>query len=1532
MSKYIRNNDLFNGAYLKRVIADTSFPRKREPPTDAGKKLKRLLELWIELRGQFVNDLPESKPLSKPFTGLPATVKPIGNVSEGNVENLFAARLLEDVLEYSCDSQKTILLDGLPDKKQLKKRRPDIILFRDRKAHQSAVKESGKDMKTTSGVKFCRDADFVMDVKRFDKGVGSDETKEEGKKRKDAGAAQDVDQVLNYIKGCGKTWGVLTNGRSWRLMRQGKTTEHLRFDLVLLLEDLRKRYGVVQREKVMEEAFTEEDLNNFGLFYYFFGHPAVGGGYLDLLHREGEADNRRVSDILRENAHQSVQMIAEGFRRYKGNNYPEKPSQSELDHLRELSLIFLYRLLFILKAEAQGLLPMWTETGAETTYARFISTKAIFSELSKHSDSVLQGVSECFDKLKKLFGLINTGGEYDVPAYNGGLFDNDIHKELAELRLNDVVIKHILNKLIYLTESESVPYADLDVRDFGDIYEGLLEQRLVLDEIDGGPCLALRNKKGERKASGSYFTPESLVDHIVRETITPLLDACKKDPLKILSLKILDPAMGSAHFLVKVVDVIAWRLTVDCDPLDKGAPDDNGPAEYEYWKRKVVENCIYGVDMNPMAVELAKVALWLHTASLGQPLSFLDHHLKCGNSLVGADLGEIAGPGLESRKLKSGVVWEPVAPPKIVDDNPAVRSKKKKKKESKQLELPFPIDTHLFSGILESVSTILHRPSNTPADIKNKRRDYLMKINQRLEAHRLLCDLWCAQWFIVEPDQDGVAVYESYNGLYARLKEICGVTDEDERRKAIEKINDDPFVKRIMKACNEGYGPRPMRFFHWQLEFPEVAFTEHGELKESFGFHALVGNPPWDKVKPAKRDFYGPFNEEVANRQGRSLDTLIAQMEKENPELEQQWAKYERVINRTNEFLSQNSAYKYQVAYVDGKKTGGDPDLFRYFTERTVHCISKNGRVGFLVPCTLWQGQGCTGLRRLLFEKCKLSSIYTFENYRKWAFDIDSRFKFTAFSFESCPPPENHTFPAAFMLRDTKVFEGKMQERVLNLSAELVQSVSPASMALIDVKSEMEARFIKKIHEKHPLLGNSESGWNPFYKRELDMTNDSWRFKTREWMKDRGFTKIFPKRHEDGTWTQEQEGPASAALPESLPEGGEYWISADVNWYRERRYIERTVVINGKEKTFFIHPDDLNLENSKKFDREKDYRRIFPGERYTALYEGRMVHIFDHTQKRYLRGEGRKAIWEDISINDKQIQSRIFICKAETEQKPESRIAFCDITGATNERSILASLLGAENLAGNTTPCLMVDSTEKTLILLSILCSFCSDLIIRYRISTHVNWIYLANLAVPAFSSIPDETKKTICKHVVKLNCTTPELADVWNAVFPDAPWTYQSAERDLWKRAEIRADLDAIVAELYELTVEEYACILTGFPLLDRDQPPLPGDYFLTEGDDRSKSKGQEGVSWIETEWGVYEMKPRSFITRDLALRTYMQRKNYPPPQKLDEWFRDKAGLDPEGSLSRFRIGETKDLIERITLAKKQGSVAYAPTNRGGD
>jgi len=580
------------------------------------------------------------------------------------------------------------------------------------------------------------------------------------------------------------------------------------------------------------------------------------------------------------------------------------------------------------------------------------------------------------------------------------------------------------------------------------------------------------------------------------------------------------------------------------------------------------------------------------------------------------------------------------------------------------------------------------------------------------------------------------------------------------------------------------------------------------------------------------------------------------------------------------------------------------------------------------MPCS------CTGLRRLLLQERTVESLYTFENYRKWAFNIHSSFKFTAFVARGSAPEASHTFPAAFMLRDTKVLEGLLAERIVTLDRRMIESLSPDTLALLDFRCDADAKIMARLHREYPRLGDKKkSGWDVTYRCELHMTNDSWLFRTREWMRERGFTCVMPVRGDDGAWTQqvtEYGCPLSDERRASLPPGGEYWVAGNAHYYRDRGYQARSMDLPAGPTECCIHRDDLAEVNKPRSRFDEKHFRIIPEGIYTALYEGRMVHNFDHAQKAYVSGEGRKAIWRDLGLYEKALYPKVFVCPTAVRAFPAARAGFCDVTGATNERTTLASIIPQTSLAGNKVPTLRGAPIE-TLSVSAVLNSFTWDAMIRLRVSTTMNWLYLEQTPVPSATRTSEAAKIA-----AQLCCTTPELADYWRAVVPDEPWTYDSAQRDPWKRAELRAEIDAIVAELYGLSVSEYARILTGFPLLDRDQPVLQGDFFATECDeDRAKKlkPAEKGTKWDENDGGVWQLKPRSFITRDFALLTYIKRRMAAAdpdahiPANLETWFLDKVGIDPSGPLSRFRIGEIKDLERRVEQARAKGAVPYIPT-----
>ncbi|MEI8095330.1 MAG: N-6 DNA methylase [Spirochaetales bacterium] len=1058
-----------------------------------------LLAFWAKHRDTFVEQLPADLFSGGRSGGWRARS---ANQSESAVEQGLIREVLAQVFHFEIANNQTFKMNPTVASELSNKagnNRPDMVLFDRAEKHQGAMSRLAHD---TDGGRFCKEATFILDAKKFQKPIGADAT------------MADIDQVERYLRGYDTPWGILSNGRDWRLIQQGDRLSHLTFHLVDLLEDI-----LVHREGVP----SEDDVQAFRVFYQVFG-PQSRAVLHDLTHAT-EAEERHVRQVLQDNAHNAVELLALGFWSKKANAaVAGSLEQAALDQLREFSLIFLYRLLFLFKAEAQGLLPVSDENGAPTPYGDNLSTAMIFQVIQGGSESGRPLRMDGFHRLKSLFAAVNAGhDDLHIPAYNGGLFEPHKHQQLDAFELDDATLYDVFAQLIFLDQAANkpVPYADLDVRDLGDIYEGLLEQRLVAKYKGGAPYLELVNQKGERKASGSYFTPDRLAEHLVRQTVEPLLlalpgESNEAQVKRILSLKVVDPSMGSGHFLVKVIDVMALWLTLHCDPLEADAPADSGAKELMYWKAQVAEHCVYGVDYNPMSVELAKVAVWLHTARRDKPLTFLDHHLKVGNSLVGANLKSLTDAGLAYKTAKSGDGGKWVAP--AFETPPELGGKSK---TPKQPGLPFELDHNLLTQVLGSIQTILDRPANEAAEVKQKEKDYFEAVGTRLEAFKLLADLWCAQWFVAEPTAANAHQWNSPGGLYDKVKDVCHIPDDAGRTAALRSLDGEPLVVRLRSLVESGFGPRRFAFFHWELEFPEVFFAIDGATRPNAGFDAVVGNPPWDKLKPATKDFYSPWSPEVANTQGKSLDRLVEALDKQYPLLVQGWTDYQTGIENLVWYLSASGAYRYQTMEVDGKKTGGDPDLFRYFVERSVHLTAPGRRVGLVVPGTLWQGAGTSALRVLLLKTNRTERLEVYENYRKWAFDIDTRFKFTTFVAQRQPGAVGGSEPitCAFMLRSAAYLDGREPHRRVELSLTQIEALSPGNRSLLDFRSGAEALLAARIYAQPGVarFNAPETGMMATYSRELDMTNDAKLFKSPEWMRQRGFSLVTAVRNADGS-------------------------------------------------------------------------------------------------------------------------------------------------------------------------------------------------------------------------------------------------------------------------------------------------------------------------------------------------------------------------------------------------------------------------------
>jgi hypothetical protein len=606
-------------------------------------------------------------------------------------------------------------------------------------------------------------------------------------------------------------WAILTNGNKWRLYcRDAHPTHYFELNFEVAVQSLK----------------------NFMIFAVLFSPTAFaqyteGRCPLDDLRDEALQHQTALEDDLRKRIFVILTRLANGFYKQAEN----KVSKDKLDELYENCLIFLYRLLFVLYAEGLNLLPVKPGgAGSNKNYRERYSLQRLLPQLKNPLKFTSDEFVDLYEDMLKLFHLINgnqpsLNKKCDVPLYNGRLFDSKKYPLLEKWRLGEKTLAEVLRGLMFskipvgkgeqekFDFGETIDYADLEVRQLGSIYEGLLENHLELE--DSG--LVLKEDRAERKATGTYYTPDYIVRYIVENTLGPLCDEIDKSKevktainkgLKdnsfakaVLKLKVLDPAMGSGHFLVRATESLADKIfnhpttALQVEKVLRGlSPED---AEIAYWRRRVVESSIYGVDLNPLAVELAKLSLWLTCIATDQPLSFLDHHLRPGNSLIGTKL-------------------------KDLDALP-------KKKKTKQIFLFAPGLRKAVSDAMKALNEIIEMESKDLSIIKEKETRWHKEVRTRLEPYRTVADLWTSTLFGTKIDEIE----------YQNLAKLMVLNPKPRTKESVRlKKKIEPYLGFYEVTKNK-------MFFHWELEFPEVFFNEDGTPKENPGFDTVIGNPPY---------------------------------------------------------------------------------------------------------------------------------------------------------------------------------------------------------------------------------------------------------------------------------------------------------------------------------------------------------------------------------------------------------------------------------------------------------------------------------------------------------------------------------------------------------------------------------------------------------------------------------------------------------------------------------------------------------------
>ena len=1257
---------------------------------------------------------------------------------------------------------------------------PDMLLLPDDTAKQLALKEKKEDRRYRHGI-------AILEAKRWmrplDRGDSTD--------RLDPGTPSN--QILRYLSAAevasdrAVRWGMLTNGRLWRLYYQGarsRSEEFLEIDLAALM-------GV---PGIPGDIFDGGDSRHgIKIFLCMFQRAA-------FLAQDWDAQRRTFHEYALAEARQYEEKVSQDLgRRVFATVFPdlanalavgdpEAPSPltgAYLDQVRHAALILLYRLLFVLYAEDRALLPIRNKSYFD------YSLRRIREEVRDKRDSgtaFSTTAARTWDDLRNLFAAIAQGDSaLGLPAYNGGLFDDTQTPLLARTRITDAMLAPVIDELSRRSDllRAWINYRDLSVQHLGSIYERLLEYRLDPD----GERIVPRPTSFARKDSGSYYTHDDLVKLLIKETVGPLVaervaafDArikeCRSkkafkpgewemldalDPASgILGLRVCDPAMGSGHFLVSLVDYLAdqvleamshaaesviaqpWARDISnvwVSPLVARIADIRGrilkSANAHGWtvtleqlddrhivRRMILKRVIHGVDKNPMAVELAKVALWLHTFTVGAPLSFLDHHLRCGDALFGGRLGQLTA---ELGKLAGNLLQQ--------DDLRRVDSARSTMQAIGELTDIDIAEAHHSKALMAQIEDSL-RPLQRALDFIQARR-WVGKV-EAAEYKQTWVDLLTNEY--------GDDLLESIELLSKR-----GIRLHGERQKRAHRV-----VQAALALAAD------IRFLHWELAFPMV-WGAAGSGARSGGFDAVIGNPPWDRIKLQQVEWFAERQPDIA-KAARAADRkrMIIELQQRGDPL---WSDYQQ---------AQAEAETAARVARDGGDypllSGGDINLYSLFVERAQSLVHPRGIVGLLTPSGIAADKGAAEFFRSIATSGRLAVLYDFENKKVFFPDIHASFKFCTLVFGG----EGRSFAAsrcAFYLHAISDLDDA--DRVLVLAADDFATVNPNTGAAPIFRSRRDADITTAIYRRQPVLVDRRSdppkkAWPVRYVTMFHMTNDS---------------KLFLRRDE-----LEKQG--------WYPIGGNRWKKGPAN--------------------------------------------------AVPLYVGRMIYNYDHRSSGVTVNEDNlhhAASSDSLSTEDKENPDsypvpQYWIVESEIPEKERRKwaLGFRDIARATDMRTMIAAIVPT-TAAGNTLPLISLDTArdedyaEIIPLLVANFNSLTFDFITRQKAqSTHINWYIVEQLPMIRPEQFQAEIGQIriadfIRCEVLRLSYTAHDLAPFARDLGYDGPPFRWDAD----DRRHRMARLDALFFHLYGIDREDAAYILDTFPIV-RAQDEKAFKRYLTK------------------------------------------------------------------------------------------------------
>ncbi len=868
-------------------------------------------------------------------------------------------------------------------------------------------------------------------------------------------------------------WGFVSNGHRLRILRDNVSLTRqawVEFDLEAMMED---------------EVYPD-----FVLLWLLAHQSRVEGErpeecWLEKWVHAARDQGTRALESLRSGVEEAIRILGAGFLAFPGNHrLLERLRSGALkrdDYYRQL-LRLVYRLLFLFVAEnREVLLNPEADPKAKDRFLRYYSTARIRRLAERMRGTVHPDLYRGFKVI--MVGLGNDEGcpPLGLPALGSFLWSREAIPDLLEADLKNGHLLEAVRSLAFTRKEKllrSVDYKNLGAEELGSVYESLLE--LHPEVNTGSATFDLRAATGnERKTTGSYYTPESLVQCLLDSALDPVLDEAvrKPEPEKaILALKVCDPACGSGHFLIAAAHRIAKRLaairTGDAEP---------SPVALRKALRDVVGHSIYGVDLNPMAVELCKVSLWLEALEPGKPLSFLERRIVCGNSLLGTT----------PRLLEGGLPDE--AFEVIEGDEKKVASALKKRnreeRKAKGQKTLFEVFEAEEAGevgrIAEKVRAVEAVDDSTIQGIRQKEElNTLLAQSSLFRNTKLVADAWCAA-FVWKKVKDGVPAIT--DEVLARLSANPS-TVAKEIRAEVERLT------------------REYQFLHWHIAFPDVFRVQQaGEKPEceqagwSNGFDVVLGNPPWEHTELKEKEWFATRRPEIAEAiTGADRKDRIRRLAQEDALLHSAFVDAKREHDAIAHFANGSGRFPFC-----GR---GRINTYAIFAETKRLLISPAGRVGAILPSGIATDDTTKFFFQDLVEKRSLASLYDFENREGLFPAVDSRMKFALVTLAGSGRPAKGMEFLFFAHRTGDLAD---DERRFELTPEDVRLLNPNTRTCPVFRSKRDAEITKAIYRRVPVLieeGPPENPWGVSFKQGLfNMTSDSEHFRTREQLEPEGW-------------------------------------------------------------------------------------------------------------------------------------------------------------------------------------------------------------------------------------------------------------------------------------------------------------------------------------------------------------------------------------------------------------------------------------------